>query len=300
VPPANYVTMLSTSGVTSATVSAATSAVVSAVTVYEDNGVQQAVTGTDALTITSSNPSVVLLGASMTSASASLSTSTVASTGYTIPIWGVEPGTATITISDSSNPSVAPITVTVTVSATALPSANISSAISTSPTMTSVAYFDLNGMTETAYSATTINEIGSANSGTVVINTPMLETAVATPTGAISSTVTAGDTLAVWQSNGSYYYIDLSQELISGNVTSGTLGLTISSSVSTSAVVSVFTPSTFSTPITGTGSATLYITLANNSGTVADQSWQLASPGQSTYVITGATTNSNYLNVTLY
>ncbi len=191
-------------------------------TLFEENAVDQAQPATDNLTITSSNPSVVMVGAtSATPVSGgvlTLAATSFTSTSGTFSLIGGDQGTATITVKDASNPTVAPVTFTVTVgslssgaiSATAAGESGAANATS------GLAYFTLPGSTtvQSATYASSASDFGSYNNGVFTITPPALYSAVAAPSGSSATSAASGDTLAVWPgaTSGSYYYVDLSQE----------------------------------------------------------------------------------------
>ncbi len=188
-------------------------------TLFEENAVDVQQTATDNLKVTSSNPSVVMVGSSastpVSGGTLTVPTGSFSGDAATFALIGGDQGTATITVTDTSNAAVAPVSFTVTVGA--LNSGAISTTAANESGLANVsggvAYFTLNGNTASATYASSTADFGTYNNGVFAVTPPALYSAVAAPSGSTTS-ATSGDTLAIWPgaTSGTYTYLDLSQE----------------------------------------------------------------------------------------
>ncbi|NMP23566.1 beta strand repeat-containing protein [Sulfobacillus harzensis] len=269
-------------------------------TLFEENGVDQAQTATDNLKVTSSNPSVVMVRSSATTPASggvlSVAATSFSGTSATFSLIGGDQGTATITVTDASNPTVAPVSFTVTVGSLS------SGAISTTAANESglanqaggTAYFTLNGQTVSATYASSASDFGSYNNGVFAVTPPALYSAVAAPSGSTATSATSGDTLAVWPGavSGTYTYVDLSQETPGAGSQLGHayVGLNIQGPSGSTVTLSV-NGGSYDTNSTNTDSA--YFTVATEASV---GSWTLASPQE--VQLNAKVTFSNGVSVT--
>ncbi|MCY0879253.1 MAG: hypothetical protein OWU84_09965 [Firmicutes bacterium] len=187
-------------------------------TVYELNGVNSVVAPTDNVTVSVSNANTLILenGTSIVAGSTlTLPASAFTSnSGATFTVLGGSSGTATVTVADSSNPAVPAVSFPVTVDALTVSAASLTGAGNVPG---GIATITVNGLPTYAYYADNVADFASYNQATGVLEMLTPEITSATAVGiydeATDSYVpnTGNAPLAVWDINGTYYYLVLDE-----------------------------------------------------------------------------------------
>lgn len=256
-------------------------------TITEENAIQAGVSeATDNLNVSTSNGDVVLA-----------TNSGVIQSGTTLSISGAETvsfevvggtaGTATVTVTDTSDPSVAPVSFTVDVqplASSTMSAANESGAGNVSGDTAAVT---VNGKAVTADYAASVTDFATYNqaTGEFTVLTPVIEPSV---TISNSSGVVTTATVAVWEVAGSAYYVALDETPGTGAAASTDyVGVTITSPYSGSTVEMAVNSGAYDGNSVTTDSAYVAIATENSSGT-----WTVA-PSQSFVVNTKVSLTTN-------
>lgn len=260
-------------------------------TITEENAIQTQISGTDSLQVSTSNGDVVLDygGTIETGTTLSISGSTIsaASGVATFEVVGGTAGTATVTVTDTSDPSVAPVSFTVDVQPLASSTMSAATETGTGNASGDTAAVTVNGNPVTADYAASVTDFATYNqaTGEFTVLTPVIEPSV---TISNSSGVVTTATVAVWEVAGSAYYVALDETPGTGAAASTDyVGVTITSPYSGSNVEMAVNSGAYDGNSGTTDSAYVAIATENSSGT-----WTVA-PSQSFVVNTKVSLTAN-------
>ncbi|MCY0899332.1 MAG: Ig-like domain-containing protein [Firmicutes bacterium] len=182
-------------------------------TVFERNGVDSVVTPTDTLQVTVSNPSDTILvnenGTYVSGSSLSLPPSAFTSGAAMFTVLGGNTGTATVTVSDSSNPDVPSITFPVTVQGLAASVITAAGESGNGNVPGDSATISINGSTASATYASAVSDFAVYDQQAGELN--VLTPSIVTGTVYSGSTAVYTGDLAVWDVGGQYYYLALDE-----------------------------------------------------------------------------------------
>jgi hypothetical protein len=205
-------------------------------TVYEENAAGAVVGATDNVEVTISNPSALILenGSTIVAGSTLVlpASDFTSSSGATFTVLGGASGTATVTVTDMSNPAVPAVSFPVSVEAVTVTAASETGA-GNGPG--DIATITVNGLPTYAYYADNVADFAEYNqaTGVVEILTPTIMdiTAVGVydPTTAAYVPNTGNRPAAVWDINGTYYYLMLDETANAAGTAPGNayVGLTV-------------------------------------------------------------------------
>lgn len=263
-------------------------------TITEENAIQAGVSGTtDNLNVSTSNGDVVLATSSgVIQSGTSLSISGAETVSFEVV--GGTAGTATVTVTDTSDPSVAPVSFTVDVQPLASSTMSAANESGAGNASSDTATITIPGTTTTATAtyASAVTDFATYNqsNGEFTVLTPIIESSVTIMSG--TTTVTTSATVAVWAiqsgSTTNYYYVALDETPGTGAAASTDyVGVTITSPYSGSNVEMAVNSGAYDGNSGTTDSAYVAIATENSSGT-----WTVA-PSQSFVVNTKVSLTAN-------